>query len=105
MSTKDIVGKFAEINTDAYVEYDVPMGSTVVVAGSGFAPTDDDDNYKLLFVVSKFENGKAQDHGITVARKHLNVFSDEKCKELQEQLEKNFPANNEEVIPPKSEQH
>ncbi len=92
----DIVGKFAKVNTDAYSGYDVPMDTVVVIAGSGFAPIDDDDNYKLLFVISKFVDGKAEGHGITVARKHLNLLPDEESNKLKEQLELNLAANDQE---------
>jgi len=82
-----LVGKFAKVNTDAYEKYDLPSGTLVFIAGSGFSPVDDDDNYKLLYVVAKVgEDGvPAGDKGVTIARKSLDVLSHE---DLQNNLKK-----------------
>lgn len=96
MEGKDLVGKFATINSEVYSEHGLNKGDTVVIAGSGFAPIDDDDNYKFLLVSCKITDGKMEGHGVTTLRKHLEVLPDDKCKELRELLEKN-QASNEEV--------
>lgn len=94
----DIVGKFARVISEAYEEYGVGKDSIVFIAGSGFAPVDDDDNYKLLFVVNPFVDGKlTKDAGITVVRKYLELLADEVSESYMAQLEKNIAEANEEA--------
>lgn len=85
----DIVGKFARVESDAYEEYGLVRDSIVFIAGSGFSPVDDDDNYKLLFAVVKIgEDGlPASKKGITIARKSLGVLSDESTVDMKKKLD------------------
>lgn len=82
----ETVGKFARIASDAYVEYGLNRGDLVAIAGSGFAPVDEDDNYKLLFVVSKYEDGRLEDRGTVMNRTSLELLPDEESEKLMETL-------------------
>lgn len=82
----EIIGKFARIASDAYGDYGLNRGDLVAVAGSGFAPVDDDDNYKLLFVVSKYEDGRLENRGTVINRGSLEVLPDEESEKLMEVL-------------------
>lgn len=87
-----MVGRFAKVVSDKYTEYGLDKGDIVFVAGSGFAPVDDDDNYKLLFVGAKVVDGvPVQDKGITLARSSLKLVSATMEKKLQGKLQRAFP--------------
>lgn len=84
----NIVGKFARVTSDKYGEYGLAEGALVFISGSGFAPVDADDNYKLLFVVLAVKDDVPQgDHGITIARTSLEVASDEEDADLKSKME------------------
>lgn len=87
VSNKEMIGKFATINQDGLEEHDLNKGDTVIIAGSGFTPIDDQDNYKLLFVVCKTEGGKLQDKGTAIKRESMDLLSDERCSELRQEIE------------------
>lgn len=94
----DIVGKFARVISEAYEEYGLDKDSIVFIAGSGFAPVDDDDNYKLLFVVNPFVDGKLTEAaGVTMARRSFELLADEVSESYMAQLEKNIAEANEEA--------
>lgn len=97
---KEIVGNYAYILGSSYEEYGLGEGSLVFIAGSGFSPIDEDDNFKLLFVVTKTDNGvPVGERGVTIARKSLQVCSDEEQatykKNMEEVLEREAEATNE----------
>lgn len=89
MVTKsDYVGKFAHILSEEYSKYGIEKGELVFVAGSGFAPIDDDDNYKLLFVVSKVTDGvPSSKKGVTIVRKNLGLLEQEENDRLLKIME------------------
>jgi|ERR1700749_1323168 len=93
----DIVGKFAKVQSEGYDGFGLEEGDLVFIAGSGFSPVDEDDNYKLLFVVSKMdENGIPNSKGgITIARKSLSILSDEDCSNLRQKMENAFAEKEE----------
>src|SRR5574337_1766628 len=95
MKDGNLVGKFATINGEDYKDYGLNHGDTVVIAGSGFAPIDEDDNYKFLLVVCKILGDKMDDHGVTALKKHLDILPDDKCDELKKILEASRAANEE----------
>lgn len=87
----DIVGKFAKVVSDKYGEYGLEQGSTVFIAGSGFSPIDDEDNYKLLFVASLVVDGvPSTERGVTIARTSLEVLSDEENEALKTKMDEAF---------------
>lgn len=85
----DIVGRFARVTSDQYEEYGLAKYDLVFVAGSGFSPVDDDDNYKLLFVVASVgvDGVPSQERGVTIARKSLDITSDDENTELLKKME------------------
>lgn len=84
----NLVGKFAKVNSDAYEEYGLARDTSVFIAGSGFSPIDDNDTYKLLFVVAKVgPEGKPEGNGVTIARSSLDVLSDEDSVDLKQKME------------------
>lgn len=87
MVKTDLVGKFAHVLGSAYEEYGLPEGSLVFIAGSGFSPVDDDDNFKLLFIVAEVKDDVPHGNGVTLARKSLQVVSDEENAELHNKME------------------
>src|SRR5262245_40618603 len=88
---KEIVGKFARVNSESYSEYGLPKDGLVFISGSGFAPMDDDDNYKLLFIVLPIKDGvPSGERGVTIARKDLTVCSEEEDAEFKKIMEKKF---------------
>jgi len=89
----NLVGKFAKVKSDKYEEYGLPEGTPVFVAGSGFSPLDDDDNYKLLFVVARLGGDNLPvAPGVTIARSSLEVLSDEDSAEYKKKMEDALPA-------------
>lgn len=101
----EIVGKFARIASDAYVEYGLSRGDLVAIAGSGFAPIDEDDTYKLLFVVSKYENGKLEDRGIVLNRSSLELLPDDESQKLMDEVANNVPQEATEAKPAERHLH
>lgn len=88
---KEIVGKFGRVLGKAYEEYGLPEGGLVFISGSGFAPVDDDDNYKLLFIVLPIKDGvPSGERGVTIARKYLEVCSDEEDATHKKVMEQKF---------------
>lgn len=74
----DIVGRFAHVKSDQYEKYGLDKHAVVYIAGSGFSPVDDDDNYKLLFVVTKIVDGLPDEKGgVTISRSNLSLMSDD----------------------------
>lgn len=93
----DIVGKFAHVNSDNYEEYGLTRGQLVFIAGSGFSPVDDEDTYKLLFIVAKM-NGDvpSKENGVILARKNLELLPDDQNEELLNKMEANLAQEKEE---------
>ena len=93
----EIVGKFAHVVSDQYEKYGLTQGDLVFIAGSGFSPVDDEDNFKLLFVVSRVEDGvPVMDKGVTIARKSLEVLPDDQSNELLKNMEDTLAQRQEE---------
>lgn len=87
----DIVGKFAHINSDSYEDYGLPRGQLVFIVGSGFSPVDEDDTYKLLFIIAKMDGDvPSKERGVTIARKSLEVLPDEQSDELLNRMEESL---------------
>lgn len=98
VSGKDITKMFARVNKDGYEEFGVKAGDLVYVVGSGFAPVDDDDNYKLLFVVVSTTDGiPSGSRGITIARNSLDICSDDEQVDLNLAMEKALEREAEEA--------
>lgn len=93
----DIVGRFAHVKSDQYEKYGLDNDAVVYIAGSGFSPVDDDDNYKLLFVVTKIVDGLPDAKGgVTISRKSLNVMSDEDNDSFRKVMEQKLAQQEEE---------
>lgn len=93
----DIVGRFAHITSNQYTQYGLEPGELVFIAGSGFSPVDEDDNYKLLFIVTKM-NGDipSKDNGVTISRKNLELLSDPENERYFRRMEESLAEREEE---------
>lgn len=92
---KDLTGQFARITTDTYVEYGLAKDALVFIAGSGFSPIDDEDNFKLLFIACPVSNNVPQGNGTTIARANLAVCSDTENDTLRKLMEETIVATQE----------
>lgn len=94
----EITGKFAYVVSDQYGDYGLDKGDLVFIAGSGFSPVDEDDNYKLLFVVSKIQDDVPDmSKGVTIARKSLELLSDIENQRHLERMEESLAQRQEKV--------
>lgn len=96
---EDITGKFARLNTSDYEEYGIANAELVFVAGSGFYPVDDNDNFKLLFIVSQIgEDGMPSPKGTTIMRSSLELLPDDESATLLKEMEAKI-AQEREITP------
>ena len=85
---KDITRHFARVNKDSYEEYGIKSGDLVYIVGSGFAPVDEHDNYKLLFVVvTTTDDVPSGERGITIGRESLDICSDDEQVDFNLKME------------------